>query len=256
MRLGVAFGMLIANAVESLPKSKDVLRRITLKTRTSERGEAVIEIRDSGVGMDATVLKRALEPFFSRRQAGQGRGLGLSICHSIVRSMGGSIELESEVGCGTVVRVVLPASVATAPPAAQASVQAAARGHVLIVDDEPMIRSVLQRILEKQHVVTCPKTSPEALALIDAGMRFDLILCDLTMPLLSGPAFFGELLTRHPDQARRTAFITGGAVDPEAVAFLHSNSRPCIDKPFDPRRLREVISALVDSLGLIERSRA
>ncbi|HEY0466298.1 MAG TPA: response regulator, partial [Polyangiaceae bacterium] len=213
-RLGLAFVNILVNAAESMAGEGHEPRQVTLTTRTNQEGDAMIEIRDTGVGMTEQVSRRALEPFFTTKEAGRGRGLGLSICHGIVSSMGGVLELESSVDRGTVARVRLPARFKTIPPVAPPIVDRATRGHVMVVDDEVTMRSVLQRVLGPHHFLTCPKTSPEALALIDGGMRFDLILCDVMMPLLSGPAFHDELLRRHPDQARRTAFLTGGAVSP------------------------------------------
>jgi len=253
-RLGLALVNILVNAAESMAMAGHELRRVTLVTRTHEEGDVMIEICDTGIGMRADVSRRALEPFFTTKEAGRGRGLGLSICHGIATSMGGTIELESEVGRGTVVRLRLPACVNPSPRVAPTIVERAVRGYVLIVDDEVMMRSVLQRVLGKHHELTCPKTSPEALALIDGGLRFDLILCDLMMPLLSGPAFHAELVRRHPDQARRTVFLTGGAVRPEVLEFLHSSQKPCLQKPFDPVQLCEVVSRLVNDLGIIERA--
>ena len=252
-RLGLAFVNILVNAAESMSAEGHEPRRVTLVTRTTEEGDAMIEIRDTGVGMTENVSRRVLEPFFTTKETGRGRGLGLSICHGIISSMGGVLELESAPDHGTVARVRLPARTKTISPVAPLISDDEARGYVLIVDDEMMMRSVLQRVLGKQHILTCPKTSPEALALIDGGMRYDLILCDLMMPLLSGPAFYAELVRRHPDQARRTAFLTGGAVNPEILEFLHSSQNPCIQKPFDSIQLRDAVCALVKELGVIPR---
>ena len=252
-RLGLAFVNILANAAASMSGEDHGQRQLTLELRTNEEGDATIEFHDTGVGMPANVVRRALEPFFTTKDAGQGRGLGLSICHGIVTTMKGAIELESEAGRGTVVRVRLPAC-ASNPSSVEAPITlGGARAYVLVVDDEAMIRSVLRRVLGKQHVLTCPNTSPEALALIDGGMRFDLILCDLMMPLLPGRAFHAELIRRHPDQARRTAFLTGGTTSPELLEFMRSSRTPCLQKPFDPHHLREVIDTLVRDLGLITR---
>jgi signal transduction histidine kinase len=83
--------------------------RIHVATFTSATGSAVLEIADSGRGMDEEVRRRAFDPFFTTKAVGAGVGLGLSIAHAIVSSLGGSLELFSEVGSGTRVRVTLPA---------------------------------------------------------------------------------------------------------------------------------------------------
>ena len=126
-------------------------RQLSLATKTNQEGEAMIEIRDTGVGMPEHALKRALEPFFTTKGAGQGRGLGLSICHGIVTSMGGGIELESEVGRGTAVRVRLPASGGQAARIGPPISAVTSRGYVLVVDDEAMNRDMLSRRLDSNH---------------------------------------------------------------------------------------------------------
>ena len=167
-----------------------------------------------------------------------------------------SSTFKSILGKGTVVRVVLPAvrnPISKAALPAEPIVPAGPRGYLLIIDDEPMIRSCIRRLLEDEHAITCPKTAIEALALIDGGMRFDLILCDLLMPGLSGIDLHAELLNRHPDQARRMAFMTGGAFTPRAMEFMRLIPNRRIEKPFDLAQLRLLIRGMLTENGLIPR---
>jgi CheY-like chemotaxis protein len=102
-------------------------------------------------------------------------------------------------------------------------------------------------------VITCPKTFPEALALVAGGMRFDSILCDLVAPGLAGRAFYDELLRRDPEQARRMIFLTGGAAAPPLVEFLSSVPNRRIGKPSDMQDLRRLVNELLAEMGPMPR---
>ncbi len=116
-RLAQVFLNLLANAVQALPDGDPERHEIRVTTDVDELGRAVIEIADTGAGIAPHVLPRVFEPFFTTRPVGEGTGLGLSISHGIVQSLGGTLELTSELGVGTRVRVVLPAAHAVAPSA-------------------------------------------------------------------------------------------------------------------------------------------
>ncbi len=109
-RLRQVFLNLIRNAVQSLPDPAPARHEIRVATSTNARGNAVIEVRDTGCGISRSDLGRIFDPFFTTKAPNVGTGLGLAICHEIVRSLGGQITVESEVGVGTVFRVVLPAA--------------------------------------------------------------------------------------------------------------------------------------------------
>jgi len=178
---------------------------------------------------------------------GTGAGLGLSICHSIVTSMGGEIAVESQLGRGTTVRVSLPASErrkevsrtreGKAPPR---------RARILVVDDEPLVGSVIQRLLSPSHEVIAISRAQEALSLVGAGARFDVILCDLVMPHLTGVQLYAALRERGEPCAERMVFMTGGAFTDEARRFLAQVACPRIEKPFDIHALRALVRDLVE----------
>ena len=108
-RLGQVFLNLILNAVQAIPPGQPEWQTIEIATRTAHDGRAEIEIRDSGMGIPNELRNRVFDPFFTTKRVGDGMGLGLSITHNIVVALGGEIDLESEVGTGTTVRVRLPA---------------------------------------------------------------------------------------------------------------------------------------------------
>jgi two-component system, NtrC family, sensor kinase len=119
-RLGQVFINLLVNAVQAIPEGHPDLNRIVVSTRTDARGWAVVEFADSGCGIAPEIRRRLFEPFFTTKPIGEGTGLGLSICHGIVSAIGGEIEVDSEVGCGSRFRVLLPAA---GPPPARTSQQ-------------------------------------------------------------------------------------------------------------------------------------
>jgi two-component system cell cycle sensor histidine kinase/response regulator CckA len=262
-RLGQVFVNLIINAAHSLDPARRETNEIILTSHTDARGCAVAEISDTGCGMTAEIMAKVFEPFFTTKPHGEGTGLGLSVSHGIVESLGGTIAFESEPGCGTRARVVLPAGqtklVATSslgPPTAIAATGSLPRGYLLVVDDEPLVRSSLRRVLGGQHSVTCPKTFAEALALVVGGMRFDLILCNLVAPGQAGKELYDELLRRAPEQARRVIFLTGGTFAPPMVEFLASIPNRRIGQPSDVQALRGLVNELLTDLGPIVREAA
>ena len=244
-RLGQVFLNLIVNAAQAIPEGHVEDHEIHVTTGVEPGGGVVVEIADTGVGMAPEVMARLFTPFFTTKPVGVGTGLGLSICHRIVTGLGGTIDVRSEVGEGTTFRVVLPAAQHDVPaqaaslPAAQPSGR---RGRVLVVDDEPMITRAVQRILGGEHDVVAMDDPAAALQRVIAGERFDVILCDLMMPQMTGMDLHAELSMRARDQAARMVFITGGAFTPEARSFLDHTPNQRVEKPFDPMQLRALIN--------------
>src|SRR5262249_27989261 len=154
---------------------------------------------------------------------GLGTGIGLSICHSIVTGLDGEITVESAPGRGSVFRVTLPvADLETAPGRAgrAAAPSSGRRGRVLVIDDQPLIGAAVRRALSAEHDVLALSSSHEALERFERGDRFDVILCDLMMPALTGMDVHERLTLLAPGQAGRMVFITGGAFTSRAQTFL------------------------------------
>lgn len=112
----------------------------------------------------------------------------------------------------------------------------------MVIDDEPLIGSALRRMFKAEHDVVVLQSGRDALALLANGERFDVILCDLMMPDLTGMDTYAELVRTIPGQAERVAFMTGGAFSEEARAFVAGIARErIIDKPFDTQKLRALV---------------
>jgi len=124
------------------------------------------------------------------------------------------------------------------------SPSAARRGRVLVVDDEPFVAAALQRTLGREHDLTTLDRAQDALQLLGGGTRFDVILCDLMMPVMSGMELHAKLAAVVPDQAERMVFMTGGAFTAEARAFLEGVPNERVDKPFDIGALRALVRRL------------
>jgi CheY-like chemotaxis protein len=203
-------------------------------------------VRDTGGGIRPEDRARLFSPFFTTKPLGIGTGLGLSICHRIITGFGGTITVASELGRGSTFTVHLRATDAAVPsPCDEAPVDEAPparRGRVLVIDDEPGIGLLIRKVVERDHDVTVTTNASEALAWVGAGRRFDLILCDLMMPHMTGMDFFEHLVKLDASQAGETVFLTGGAFTPRARQFLIDIDRPCIEKPFDIADLQAMVN--------------
>jgi nitrogen-specific signal transduction histidine kinase/CheY-like chemotaxis protein len=244
-RLGQVFLNALVNAIQALPEGRAAEHRITVRTST-DAGRAVVEIADTGCGIAAEHLPRVFEPFFTTKPVEVGAGLGLAICHAIVTEHGGSIDVDSELGVGTRIRIILPpgaaAALAQAPPRSGAT---GARSRVLVIDDEPMLGTVMQRALAPEYDVTLTTSSRDALAAMEQG-GFDVVLCDLMMPDVDGLTLYRMVA---PDLRRKFVFVTGGPFSPEVQRFFDEVPGRRLDKPFEPEQLRAIVRAALRPAG-------
>jgi signal transduction histidine kinase len=246
-RLGQVFLNLIVNAAQAIPEGRAAENRIGLSIRMGENDRIVVEVSDTGSGMSPQVASRIFDPFFTTKSAGVGTGLGLAICQRIVMRHGGDISVESQPGHGTTFRLSLRRA-QTALPSAEATPaaeRATRKGRILVVDDEPMLCSAVERILSVEHDVTVVQSAKRALEILKDDASFDVILSDLMMPQMTGIELHAALLAIAPELAAKMVFMTGGAFSPSASAFLERASNATIDKPFKPAALRRIVQTLV-----------
>jgi len=236
-RLGQVFLNLLVNAAHAIPPGRAADNQIRLSTRHDQAsGRVVVEVADTGVGIRAEDLNRIFDPFYTTKPPGVGSGLGLFVCQGIVTALGGEIAVESQPGAGSTFRVLLPAL-------DEAAGRRSAR--VLVVDDEPLLGSAIQRWLGDRHQVTAETDPRRALKLLESA-RFDLVLCDLSMPEMSGMELHARLQEADPQQAARVVFITGGPADEEARQFLERSSAPRLRKPLDLARLETLVEEALE----------
>ena len=136
---------------------------------------------------------------------------------------------------------VAPSIALAKQPAATAS---AAAARVLVVDDDALVASAVKRTL-REHDVVVQGRARDALAQLQAGERFDVVLCDLMMPDLTGMDLYEAVLRLDPAQASRMVFVTGGAVTMRAREFVSTTYNEVVEKPFDVRKLREIIARML-----------
>ncbi|WNG21204.1 ATP-binding protein [Cystobacter fuscus] len=252
-RLRQVFLNLLMNAAHAIPEGAADQHEIRITTRVDAEGRVLIEVSDTGHGIPESIRSRIFEPFFTTQPVGEGMGLGLSISHTLITHMGGELQFESEVGKGTVFRVVLPPPARrepggpeAAPPGPvppRAEVPAMRRGRLLVVDDEARVLSSLERTLGRTHEVIAFDRAQAALAWMEQGQPWDLILCDVMMPEMTGMEFHEALAQRMPERVRDIIFITGGAFTATAREFLARVDNARLDKPFD----LEALCALVEA---------
>jgi two-component system cell cycle sensor histidine kinase/response regulator CckA len=206
-------------------------------------------ITDTGIGMNADTAARAFEPFFTTKGGDSAAGLGLPVVRRFAITAGGNAWLRSEPGKGTTVTVVLPAAAGSAFPAMYQG-QAESAGTLLVVDDEPTIRSVAHRVLTTAgYEVLMASNGDEAVRLLrDPDLALDMVLTDIVMPGMTGAAFTAQVRALRPGlpilfmSGYDRPDIAAGGIDPFA---------PIIGKPFSrPALLAKVSQMLTAGAGL------
>ncbi len=205
---------------------------------------SALSIADTGTGIAANVLGKVFEPFFTTKEVGKGTGLGLSTVYGIVKQSGGYIFADSKVGEGTRFTIYLPAHQVEAKTSRSRAAKPQeselwGTGTVLLVEDEPMVRTVAERALTRHgYKVLTANNGEDALEILNAGEEVNLLISDVVMPLMDGPTMVREARKDRPELP--ILFMSGYAeeqlrksIDIDHVAFL--------PKPFSVQELAEAV---------------
>lgn len=248
-QLQQVFINIIVNAEYAMKKAHD---GGTLTITTKKKGEDIyISFQDDGPGISEENLQKIFSPFFTTKDPGEGTGLGLSLSRSIILEHNGTIESESKPGKGTAFIIKLP--VVPQPDESKPESHAetstknvgSQKTSALIVDDEPVVRTLVKRFLESDgHIISEAETPAQALDML-LDNKYNIIFLDMRMPGMSGKELYAEIENKWPDMARRAIFITGDTADATTQQFLAEHNLPFITKPFDRATLLSKVSELL-----------
>jgi PAS domain S-box-containing protein len=240
---------LAINARDAMPEGGAITIDIEEEAADANHGQRLkpgqylrVRVSDTGCGMDAATLARAIEPFFSTKPAGKGTGLGLSMAHGLALQLGGALALKSSVGQGTVVTLWLPVADASAERLENVAPQPAAGriAKILIVDDDPLVaRSTVEMLEDLGHQVTEARSGKSALEFLESGHDIDILVTDQAMPGMTGI----ELATvvQHKRPGLPILLVTGYADLPASRLAQW----PRLSKPYQQAQLQQAIESLL-----------
>ncbi|MBS7545579.1 MHYT domain-containing protein [Ancylobacter oerskovii] len=256
-QLELALLNLVVNARDAMPEGGTVVISAR-EARAEVAGEAdeasffCLTVADDGVGMDEATLARATEPFFTTKGVGKGTGLGLAMVHGLAAQSGGRLALTSQPGKGTAASIYLPIAadaraVATAPSVLPVPQRAAGLQRVLVVDDDPLVLSATAAMIEDLgYQVAEAGSAKEALATLEGGEPFDVVLTDQAMPGMTGLQLAEAISERFPSLP--VILGTGYAELPNgADAHFRRLAKPFGQDVLD-RELREVLQGATDNV--------
>lgn len=263
---------LAVNARDAMPEGGE----LTIRTRNVEEAECeglghrelaradyvLVEVEDTGTGIDPDVIRKVFEPFFTTKEVGKGTGLGLSMVYGIIKQTGGFIFCDSELGKGTVFRIFLPRheveavaeidadapaqAVAEQKPVAEAKKDLSGSATVLLVEDEDAVRMGNVRALASRgYTVHEASSGVEALEVYnELGGKVDIVVSDVVMPEMDGPTLLKELRKLQPDI--RFIFVSGYAEDAFAKSLPADAKFGFLPKPFSLKQLATTVKDMLD----------
>jgi PAS domain S-box-containing protein len=250
-QIGQVVVNLVVNAQHALGDRRDAATQTgEIRLSTRRAGNMIkLQVSDNGPGIPPELRERIFDPFFTTKPAGSGTGVGLAVSLAIAREHRGDLRL-APADSGATFILSLPLDSAEEVRAEHrrcAPEDELFAGHAVIVDDEVEVTEVLGEILESAGFTTTRLTSGrDAIAWL-RDHDCDIILTDLRMPDLDGPALWRTLREERPELARRMAFITGDTLSATVEPFLKSTGLPWLEKPFTPEQVLELV-ARVESI--------
>lgn len=245
-QLEMALLNLAVNARDAMPDGGRLILSVGRPVRPPkvglvDRDYVPLSVKDTGTGMDDNVLARAVEPFFSTKGVGKGTGLGLSMVHGLASQLGGALDIQSTVGKGTTITLWLPVATEQLRAAAETvapQLAAHARGSVLLVDDEDLIRaSTADMLTELGYSVVEAASAEQALSLLDAGANPTLILTDHLMAGMTGVELASQIGSRS---LTVPVLLVSGYADVDGIAA----GMPRLVKPFRRDELAKALASL------------
>jgi PAS domain S-box-containing protein len=258
-QMGQVIMNLAVNSKDAMPRGG----QLTIETRNVESGgqdsaegparpepSVMLEVRDTGEGMDAETKKHLYDPFFTTKAMGKGTGLGLSMVYGIINQSGGRITFSSEKGRGTAFQIYFPRILAGSPePAPSLTTIAISEGSgtILVVEDDDLVREMVKTILEMGHyVVLHARNGKEAIQIAESTMnKIDLVITDVVMPRMNGKELVRNLEPLCPNV--KVLFISGytdGIIGHEGIL---ESSTQFLQKPFGPTALLNRVREVLDS---------
>jgi CheY-like chemotaxis protein len=248
---------LSVNGRDAMPKGGTLLisaKNVTIDDAYAETHPGIkpgrhveLQVADTGTGMDKATQEHLFEPFFTTKPVGRGTGLGLATVYGIVKQVEGHVSVYSEVGHGTTITVLIPATVREVPvkEAAAPARRAAGTGTVLVVEDYPELRELIEETL-KMHgyrVISAPDGEAAlALARQHAG-EIDLLLSDIVMPNMLGPDLAAQMKVENPNL--RVLFMSGHAQTILGGATAIPPDAQLLQKPFMAAELLDKLSEVL-----------
>jgi PAS domain S-box-containing protein len=241
-RLEEVFVHLLVNAAQAIQAGSADKNEIRVSAGLAEDGRVVVAIGDTGAGIPPHTLERIFDPFFTTKPVGTGTGTGLAVCQSTVSSYGGEITVQSGAE-GSTFRVWLLRTddVPKCSPTLPLPVSVARRARIAVIDDDALASRALQRLIGGVHDVFLANQADAVLELIDGGARFDLILCDVMMPVTTGVEFHKRLTQMNPELAARVVFLTGGVFAEDTRKYLSTLENPILEKPVDAAQIHQLV---------------
>ncbi|MDB6059502.1 MAG: Blue-light-activated protein [Verrucomicrobiales bacterium] len=248
------------NARDAMPQGGKLTIRISnvifdqktvIRNRGLDAGAYVMmAISDSGVGMTPEVRAHLFEPFFTTKGVGKGTGLGLATCYGIISQSGGDVRVYSEPGSGTTFKIYLPAIQSNVLPAPMIDETDALPGGtetILIVEDDEAVRTLASAVLgECGYSIELARDGAEALAVIESGRRFDMILTDVIMPKVSGRQLYDR--AKEKLQTTKVLFMSGYTDDALANRGVLEQGFNFLEKPFSPTGLANKVRKVLDGI--------
>jgi PAS domain S-box-containing protein len=237
---------LLLNAQQAL-EGEPPPRRVCLSAAVD--GDAiVIEVADNGPGIPTHLRSRVFDPFFTTKPVGAGTGIGLAVSRGIVEAHGGSLTLAvADHGATFMLRLPLRhANGASADNGASPSATPVHAGrNALIIDDEAEVGLILSEMLTAMGIRCDIVTSGEAGIQHLEERGYDVIICDMRLPGIDGPALYAWMTEHRPHLRMRTAFVTGDTLGQASERFLAQTRRPLLEKPFLPLDVERLIDQLL-----------